>query len=108
MCVSLAAVPSVQQCALTAEKANHALGCIQRNVDSRSREVILPLYSVLVKPHPEYCIQMWSPQYTRDTELSEHIQRNTTKMIQGMKHLSCEDRLRDLGLLRPGEEKAPR
>ncbi len=41
---------------------------------------------------------MWSPQYRRDVELVEHVQRSATKMIQGMDHLSYEDRLRELGL----------
>ena len=41
---------------------------------------------------------MWSPQYRRDVELVEHVQRRATKMIQGMDHLSYEDRLRELGL----------
>ena len=41
---------------------------------------------------------MWSPQYRRDTELLECIQRRATKMIQGMEHLSYEDRLRKLRL----------
>ena len=43
-----------QQCALTALKANHILGCIQRSVASRSRVVILLHQSVLVTPHLEY------------------------------------------------------
>ncbi|KAK4826569.1 hypothetical protein QYF61_010204 [Mycteria americana] len=72
-----------RQWALAAQKANCILGCIKRSVASRSREVILPLCSTLVRPHLEYCVQLWSPQHREDMDLLEQSRGGPQKWSEG-------------------------
>ena len=85
-----------QQYALAAQKANGILGRITKK-HGQQVEGGYPA-PLLRAGEASSGVQMWSPQYRRDTDLLEHIQRRATKMIKGMEYFSYEDRLRELGL----------
>ncbi|XP_059323538.1 triadin isoform X20 [Ammospiza nelsoni] len=86
-----------QQCVLEVKKAVCILGCIKSSVASTSKEVILSLYSALVRPQLEYCVQDWEPEHKKDVDMLEQVQEGVIKLSPGLEHISYEDRLREMG-----------
>lgn len=88
-----------EQCITAAKKANIALGMIKRNINYKSKDVIIRFYKALVRPKLEYCVQAWCPYLKKDMDILERVQRRATKMIAGLRNVKYEDRLVVTGLL---------
>ena len=82
-----------EQCAAMARRANNVLRQIKRKIRCKSKNVILSLYKSLVRPHLDYCVQVWGPYLKKDTNLIEAVQRRALRLIDNFKYLSYDKRL---------------
>ena len=87
-----------EQCGIAASKGNQILGLIRRSITYKEKQLIVPLYKAIVRPHLEYCIQAWRPYRKKDIDKLERIQRRANKMIPELRDLSYEIHLLQCGL----------
>ena len=89
---------SEEQCTQSARKAQAVLGMVKRHFKELDKEDFMVIYKAYIRPHLEYCVQAWSPHLIKDKDCLEQIQRRATRLAKGLKKLTYEDRLKQLGI----------
>jgi len=85
-------------CNKASKSANKVVGMIKRNIVNRSSEGMLILYKTLVRPILDYCIPVCRPYLRKDIIKLEKIQKRFTKIIDGCKGKTYDQRLKKLGI----------
>ena len=70
------------------KKARRLTGLIVRSITYKSKDIMVPLFKTLVRPHLEYAQAVWSPYKRKYINQIESVQRHFTKYIIGMYNLS--------------------
>lgn len=79
-------------------KANRTMGLIRRSFVDLNKENFIRLYKALVRPQLEFGNVIWSPSRKKDITSLENVQRRSTRMVNGLRHLSYQERLKELSL----------
>ena len=87
--------PSMQ-CTKATSKARSVLGMIRRHFKTIDAEEFHILYASYIRPHMEYCVQVWSPYLRKDIECLERVQMSATKIVKGLRKMEYEERFRRL------------
>ena len=80
------------------KRANRLLGMIWRTLSCKNKDNVLNLYKTLVRPILDYGAAIWNPHQKTDIQKIERVQRRATRMINGLKHLTYEERLKKCNL----------
>ena len=83
---------------MTVSKSNKILGLIRRSFKYLDTTILKQLFIALVRPHLEYGNVVWYPQFKKDVDKIEGIQRRATRLLPELKNLDYETRLKILDL----------
>jgi len=86
------------QCTKSSDKAMSVMRLIKRNFESIDIEEFNLLYKAYIRPHLDYCIQVWAPYLRKDIECLERVQRRATKLVGSLKKKPYAERLKALQL----------
>ena len=91
-------------------KANSMVGWVTRNLIRKDIKTMITVYKSLVRPHLEYCVQLWNPVEKHGNwkvimEL-EDVQREFTRRIENIGLLTYRERLKLCGLTTLLERRA--
>ena len=81
---------------LIVKRANQTLGLIKRTFTRISRDTLPILFTTIVRPILEYGNVIWHPRFKAEAVKVEKVQRRATKLIPEIRHLSYQDRLKNL------------
>ena len=80
------------------KKANKKLAMIKRSFTHLDRQMVVQLYTALVRPTLEYANVIWSPYLQKHIKAIEGVQHRATRLVPGMAELDYETRLERLKL----------
>ena len=87
-----------QHIAFKVNKANSLVGLICRSFEFLDGDMFRRVFTSNVRPHLEYANAVWNHHLKKHIVTLENVQRRASRMIQGMKALTYEERLRKLKL----------
>ena len=86
------------QCTKAANKATQAIGLVKLTFKYINKTSFLILNKIYIRPHLEYCTQVWCPYKIKDIDILEKVQCRATRLVPELANLLYESRLQQLGL----------
>lgn len=87
-----------QHISYTVNKANRILGLVKRTFSYIDKVSFLCLYKSLIRSHLDYGDLVWFPVLKKHIRIVENVQRRSTRLLPGLRHLTYRDRLKELNL----------